>query len=358
MRTITQVHSPQERLRMRQLGNRRARVHQVQLLCVVSLLRTLAADVLPLCGSACWWLAPVCLLPGVVLYALACAVLKRTGTATLTEAARALLGKAGATVLSLLLSLLLLAEGAATMTALVTGFTEGIGTEGTQLTMAALTLLALLFCLHRDGLAWGIHLMRWPMLALAAGAAGVLMTLARADGLHPIGGPGQSAVISALRSGLRMGWPLVLLATLEPARPGWLRPLLPPVVLLGAAALLICLTQPCEVLTRPAGLAEHLLLPALHLPPALRTLTHALMMLAAFLTVATAAQLSAMHGLSPWGRDVNWLPGVLAGVMAATQALPIRPLWQALTGMLDWLAAALFIIVVWMVCRRKACAGK
>ena len=210
MRTTTLVHSPEERLRLRLMGDRRARMHQVQLWCAVSLLRTAITVVLPLCGSAGWWLAPVCLLPGLVMYGLACLALRRTGAATLTEAARCLLGRVGAILLSMLLALLFLMDGAASMTALVTGFTEGIGTEGTQITMALLTLLVMLFCLHRDGLAWGIHLMRWPMLALAAGAGAVMLTMARADGLHPVLGLGGGALTAAIRAGIAMGWPPVL----------------------------------------------------------------------------------------------------------------------------------------------------
>ena len=357
MRTTTHVHSPEERLRLRLMGDRRARMHQVQLWCAVSLLRTAITVVLPLCGSAGWWVAPVCLLPGLVMYGLACLALRRTGAATLTEAARCLLGRAGAILLSMLLALLFLMDGAASMTALVTGFTEGIGTEGTQITMALLTLMALLFCLHRDGLAWGIHLMRWPMLALAAGAGAVMLTMTRADGFHPALGPGIGALTEAIRAGIAMGWPLTLLATLEPARPGRLRPLLPPVGILCAAAVLMCLVNPCEVLTRPAALAERLLLPAVHLPPALRTLTHSLGMLALFLAVATAAQAAAGHVLSPWGREAAWLPGVLAAALAATQCLPISGLWQTLSAMLAWLPAALALLLILMACRRKPCSG-
>ena len=357
MRTTTLVHSPEERLRLRLMGDRRARMHQVQLWCTVSLLRTAITVVLPLCGSAGWWLAPVCLLPGVVMYGLACLALRRAGAATLTEAARSTLGRTGAILLSMLLALLLLTDGAAAMTALVTGFTEGIGTEGTQITMALLTLLVMLFCLHRDGLAWGIHLMRWPMLALAAGAGAVMLTMARADGLHPVLGLGGGALTAAIRAGIAMGWPLVLLTTVEPARPGRLRPLLPPVGILCAAAVLMCLVNPCEVLTRPAALAERLLLPAVHLPPALRTLTHSLGMLALFLAVATSAQVAAGHVLSPWGREAAWLPGALAAVVAATQCLPISGLWQGLSALLTWLPTTLALLLILMACRRKPCSG-
>ena len=358
MRTTTLVHSPEERLRLRLMGDRCARMHQLQLWCAVSLLRTAITVVLPLCGSAGWWLAPVCLLPGLVMYGLACLTLRRTGAATLTEAARIALGRTGAVILSMLLALLLLTDGAASMTALVTGFTEGIGTEGTQTTMALLTLLAMLFCLHRDGLAWGIHLMRWPMLALAAGAGAAMLTMARADGLHPVLGPGDDALTAAIRAGIAMGWPLTLLATVEPARPGRLRPLLPPVGILCAAAALVCLVNPCEVLTRPAALAERLLLPALHLLPALRTLTHSLGMLALFLAVATAAQLGAGHVLSLWGREVVWLPGALAAAIAATQCLPISGLWQGLSALLTWLPAVLALMLILMACRRKPCSDE
>ena len=358
MRTTTQVHTPEERLHMRLMGDRRARMQQVQLWCMVSMLRTAMTGVIPLCGSAGWWLAPVCMLPGLVMYGLACLVLRRTGAATLTEAARGTLGRTGAIVLSVLLALLLLTDGAASMTALVTGFTEGIGTEGTQITMAALTLLALLFCLHRDGLAWGIHLMRWPMLALAAGVAAVMLTMARADGFHPVLGPGTGTVMAAIQAGIALGWPLMLLATVEPARPGRLRPLLPPTLMLCAAALLVCLVNPCEVLTRPAALAERLLLPAMHLPPALRTLTHSLGMLALFLAVATAAQVAAGHLLSPWGREVAWLPGTLAAAVTATQCLPISQLWRGLSALLMGLPSALALLILLMACRRKPCSGE
>ncbi|MGN0746541.1 MAG: hypothetical protein ACI4ML_07695, partial [Aristaeellaceae bacterium] len=203
-----------------------------------------------------------------------------------------------------------------------------------------------------------IHLMRWPMLALAAGAGAVMLTMARADGFHPVLGPGMNAVKAAIRAGVAMGWPLTLLATVEPASTGRLRPLLPPVLITCAAAFLVCLMNPCEVLTRPAALAERLLQPAMHLPPALRTLTHALGMLALFLAVATAAQAAAGHALSPWGREVSWLPGLLAAVLAATQALPIGGLWETLSALLAWLPGLLALLVVVMAWRRKACSGE
>lgn len=355
MRTITQVHNAEERAEMRVKGDRRARVCQVSLLCVMSILRVGLTEIVPLCGSAAWWVLALCLLPAAALYGLACLAMRRTGAETLTEAARALLGTAGVWALSLVWGVLLLLDGAASMTALVTSFTEGIGTQGTQVTMAAVTLLALLFCLHRDGLAWGIYFMRLALLAIAAGVAAGMIGLAAPDHLHPMLGQGRASILAAVRVSASVGWPLLLLADTAPPTPRRAGRILPPMLLTVGAVLLVCLTFPCEILIRESTLAGRLLQPSLYLPQALRTLTHSLMMLLFFLSIATASQLAANRFLTPKGRELPWLAGVAAALIAGTQLAPIRALWQALTLGLTWLPTLLVIMILLLNVWRKPC---
>lgn len=348
--------TPEERRQMRLRGDRRARACQIQLWCTVSILRTVVTEIIPLCGSAGWWVAVACLLPGVAVFLLLRWMMHRTGAGTLNEGVRRSAGKAGVWSLSVLLALLLLIDGAASMTALVTIFTEGIGTEGTQVTMAALTLAAVAGCLHRDGLPWGIWLMRRGILLIALAAAGVMLSMIRPDGVHPLLGQGAATVLAACRAGASMGWCLILLLTVEDAGHGYAARLTLPVVATGCAGLLLCLTYPCETLLQQGTLAEKLLQGALHLPPALRTVVHTLIMLTLLLSIATAVQLATEQLLTPSGREVVWLPYGLATLLAATQCLNIRALWQVLNALLRYGPLLLAAGALLLLFRRKPCS--
>ena len=352
MRTMTRVHTAQERREMRMLGDRRARVFQVQLVCIAAAVRTVVCEVIPLCGSAGWWVSVVCLLPGAAVYGLAALAMKRCGAHTLADGLRICLGQWGMWLASGVLGILLSAEGAASMTALVTMFTEGIGSEGTQLTMALLTLGALVCCLHRDGLCWGIWLFRRGMLVLALTIAGVTLGFARMDGLHPVLGPGSNAVTAALRAGVSMGWPFLLLLTVENRREGYIRPLALPVAAVAVVCLLVCLSNPCEVLVRERGLALRLLLPVMYLPPALRTMAHGLGMLVMLLGMASCAQLAAKQ-LQPSGREIFWLPYVLCGVLAMSQIWPSGVVWRGVNELLRWGVLPLAVLAAGMNLRRR-----
>lgn len=352
MRTITRIHTAREQKDMRIRGDRRARQLQVQLVCCVSMVRCVITQMLPLCGSALWWVTPVCMVPGIMLYLLICAGLKRSGTATLQAAYTA---KPLRWISSGLLFILLILDGAASMTALITAFTQGIGAEGTQLTLAGLTLLALLGCLKQDGLPWGIYLMRRGMLILALIIAAFMLSRAKTDDIFPVLGVGRSGILAAVRAGASMAWPLVLLTTVEPPSPGRIRPVLPVASLTCGAGILLCLVYPCEVLIRSGTLASRLLVPALHLPQALRTLAHSLGMLTLFLAIASAVQLAAIRAREISGRERRWVPFFLATVLAATQTLDIHRLWQGLTVVLTVLPAGIAVIALLLLFRRKAC---
>lgn len=350
------IRTPEERRQMRLQGDRRARVCQIQLWCTASILRTVVTEIIPLCGSAGWWMAAVCLMPGVAVFLLLRWMMRRTGAGTLNEGIRRSTGQAGVRCFSVLMPLLLMLDGAASMTALVTIFTEGIGTEGTQITMAALTLAAVAGCLHRDGLPWGIWLMRRGLLLIALAAAGVMLGMIRPDGLHPLLGQGGHAVLAAGRAGASMGWCLILLLTVEDAGRGYAVRLTFPLAATIGAGLLLCLTYPCETLLQQGTLAEKLLQGALHLPPALRTVVHALIMLTLLLSIATAVQLATEQLLAPSGRELVWLPYLLAAGIAATQCLNIRRLWQVLNLLLHVGPVLLMAGALLLLFRRKPCS--
>lgn len=148
-------------------GENCARLTMLRLVCAVSIWRTAMTQVLPLCGAAAWWVTLLCLLPGFAVAVLLRLAMHLTCASTLTEAVRACLGKRGAWAVSLVLAALLLVEGLSGLTALITLFTEGVGTRGTAFTLALLTGGALLLALHRDGLPRAAHFLRWPMAAVA-----------------------------------------------------------------------------------------------------------------------------------------------------------------------------------------------
>lgn len=347
MRTIVNVHTPEERLAQRLLGERRARVCLTRLVAVVSMTRTLLTRILPLAGSASWWLTPVCLLPGLLVYVLLLGLLRLTDTAVLSDAMRCALGMAGTWGLSAVMTVLLLMDGAASMTTLVTLFTEGIGTRGTQLTLAVLTGAVLLFCLHREGLPRGIYFLRWPML-LALGILGwEWLGMARLDGLCPPLGNGRSALLAAFRAGFSLAWPLTLLMMKESARPGKrLRPVLPAVLLVVVLALLACLSLPHELLITHHDLSGSLLELTIHLRPAIRTLGICLLMLVLFLAVGGTAQLVTDTVAAPLGRGPAWLPLVLVGFLTLTQCGDIGALWSFLGQCESWLLLPLLLLTL------------
>lgn len=341
------VHSQKERLQVRLTGERQARRSLVQLIAAASILRTALTRLLPLAGCSAWWLTLICLLPGLVLTALLSLGMRLTGAATLTELARCCLGKYGGWLVSLVVGLLLLLDGASALTALITLFTEGLGTSGTQLTMAILTASALLFALHREGLPRAAYLLRWVMLAAALLTAAFGLPAMRVDHLYPLLGDGEAAMTAAFRAGMSLSWPLTLLLTVseEMKKPAIAQAC--PVVLAALAVLLfVGLMHPQEQLVRHQGLAECLMLTAPQGSPAVRLMAHCLLMLALFLAVAGAVQLSADSIAAPWGVPQRWLPVVLLGGLTATQTADSGMVWDTLGHAETWLLLPFAVLAV------------
>jgi len=347
MRTISKVHTPSQRQAMRLQGERRARQSMIRLVAAVSILRTALTDLLPLAGSAGWWVVPVCLLPGLTVYGLLALTMKRTGTAVLADCLRALMGRAGGLVLSGILAAILLVDGASSMTALITFFTEGIGTQGTQMTLALLTSGVLLFCLNREGLPRGIYLLRWVILPAAALMAADLLMEASVDHAFPVLGDGGDALWRSLRCGLSLGWPLSLLLTMEPVHEGKrLRAVLPVIGFCAVITASACLSMPHEQLTRSHDLSGRLLEITLHLQPAVQTLGQCLLMLVLFLSVGAASHLVTDALAAPMGRAPGWLPYVIVAALTLTQGLDIRALWRGLSVAQTWLLLPLAVIAL------------
>lgn len=358
MRTISKVHSQSQRQAMRMEGELRARRSMIRLAAAVSILRTALTQLLPIAGSAGWWVIPACLMPGLAVYALLAWVMRRTNTVVLSDALRALMGRAGGMVLSVVLAALVLIEGTASMTALITFFTEGIGTEGTQITLSLLTAGVLLCCLNREGLPRGVYLLRWVMLPALAVMAGNALLQARLDHAFPLLGEGSDTLWTVLRSGASLGWPLTLLLTAEPVKPGKrLREALPVLALCAAVTAAICLSLPHELLTSRHDLSGSLLEWTIHLAPAVRTLGQCLLMLVLFLSVGAASHLVTDAAAAPLGRAPGWLPYAVVILLALSQCLEVRMLWQALCVAQAWLLLPLAVIALtaagWCLLRRR-----
>ncbi len=333
-------------LRARMAGEAAAQSSFLRLLCAVSVWRTMMTRILPLCGASAWWVGIICLLPGFAAAALLRYVMHLTHTPTLTEAVRACLGKGGAIAASLMLTALLLTEGVTSITALITLFTQGLGTRGTQFTLAILTGAALLFCLHREGLPRAVHFLRWPMIAAAAAVAAFLLMDAKPDHLFPLWGEGTLSVCAAIRAGSSLAWPVTLLLTQEPIRKGRLRGGILPFGLALAAVLLLALAIPHELLTRQEELAALLLLPSRYLPNALRVAAMSLIMLAFFLAIGASAQLATTHLCAPWASVPGWLPHGLLAAMFLTQAGDPSQLWQVLGKISPWMIVPLGLLAL------------
>lgn len=360
MRTIVKVHTPEERLSMRLMGERRTGHSLIRLVAVTSMLRTLLTRVLPLAGSAGWWMSLCCFVPGLVVYALLTLGLRLTRTVVLPDMMRAVFGPFGAWLLAGVLTALLLLDGVASMTALVTLFTEGVGAQGTQFTLALLTGAVLIFCLHREGLSRGVFFLRWLMLAPLAVIALDWLSMAHLDGLFPVLGDGVPSLMAAFRVGMSLAWPLILLLTAEPVHPGVrIRPV-GPVLLLGfGVVLLTCLSLPHELLVTHHSLSGSMLEMTLHLQPAVRMLAICLLLLVLFLTLGGTAHLLTGCVMAPMTLAPAWLPYVAVVLFVLSQLADTRVLWAMLGQCEPWLLAplaamAVISLPVAMVRRRRA----
>ena len=335
------IRTSRERREARLRAGRQCRRSLARLTVCVPVLLGVLGRVVPGAGCAAAWLTPLLLLPGAALTLLLCALMRRTGTRSLPDCASRLLGEGGGRALMALLGAMACAEGAASLTALIALFTGGIDTEGTQLTLAALSCGALLLCLHGDGLPRAVHLLRGVLLGVAALWAADTLTGAHLDGLWPPLGGGAAALRQAAQAGLGLSWPLTLLTVTAPVREktDHRRELPLPLVALVAAPVLLVLAVPHEVLTACASLPEALLLPVRWLHPAVRTLTLCLLMLGLFLSVAglvhTASALSGLRGAAE-----RWLARALLAALLLTQLVPAEILWSVFGVAQPWLLGA------------------
>ena len=350
--------NPQQRRHLRIAAEHLAARCLVQLLCTVSILRTLLTRIVPMAGSSSWWLSLVCFMPGAAVYALLTLAMHAARQKTLTDLLRCCFGQAGAWAVTLLLAGLLLLDGTASITSLITMFTEGIGTRGTQTTMTLLTAGVLLVSLHREGLPRAVLLLRWLMLAGALLVVLSALQDVRTDGLFSLMGDGAPSIREAFRNGGSLAWPLILLLTIPEDRAAVrLRAPVPVLLMTAGVVLFLNLTIPHELLIQQHDLAGTLLQPTIWAAPAVRTLSQCLLMLSLFLAVAGAAQLATDHLCAPMGTPPMWLPHAVLLVLAASQALDISRLWRSIGLTEPWLLlpmavlAALCVPIAWW--RRK-----
>lgn len=338
MKTISRVHSPEERAEMRQLGEHQALRSQWRLVACVSILRTAVTRVLPVAGAAGWWITLVCLIPGLLLYALGYWALQR--------------GRSFRKVVHLLAAVALLVDGASTLTALVTLFTQGLGAAGTQFTLALVAGAMLLFAAKREGLARGICFLRVPILLLLAVVCMAYVSEARLDHLFPVLGDGVSSVWAAFWTGVGMGWPFLLPLLEAPVqRRGYTEPL--PVVLLCVGVLLaLSLWIPHEQLTLRYALGD-CLVQTVQLGSLFRLIAICLWMGTLFLSLGSACGIAAEYALVPWGRKLTWLPACLVLLLTFTQVLPVRELWRILGMAEPWLLAFLAAGVMLTIGRKR-----
>ncbi len=328
-------------LASRMAGENRARLTMLRLVCAVSIWRTAMTQVLPLCGAAAWWVTLICLLPGFAVAALLRLAMHLTCTSTLTEAVRACLGQVGAWAVSVALAVLLLVEGLSGLTVLITLFTEGVGTRGTAFTLALLTGGALLLSLHRDGLPRAVHFLRWPMAVSAVIVAACLLPQTRIDYLFPLHGAGEADVLTALKAGLSLAWPVTLLLTAPAAKQGRLRGVVLPAFAAVAVLLILALILPQELLAGTKGLAKLLLLPTKYATNALRVLYLSLLMLGTFLSIAASVRLATETFCAPLKGSPNWMPHGILIVLILTQAGDTARLWRWLEMLQPWLLVPL-----------------
>lgn len=376
MKTVFRIHNAQERRQARLMADRLCHRSLLRLLVCASVLLNALTQVVPHAGSASWWLVPALLVPGIVLHLLLCLLLRGTGTRSLPECLGVLLGDVGRRICMLLLALMVLVDAAASLTSLVCLFTEGIDTEGTQITISLLTCAALLWCLDQNGLPRGMRLFRCLLLGMMALLALDLLSMAHWDHLYPVLGGGRASLVTAARAGMSLSWPLILLLGSSPVREntpvqestpirqstpvraqgGHARELIAPLLLVVAANFALIAAVPHEVLMTCSALAESLVLPVQYLHPAAQTLGQCLLMLGLFLLVACQ-----LHTLSELalvrGKVRKYLPHGLLLLLLGTQLIPTVKLWSVLSAVRVWFIVPAALLVL-CLCLVRALMGR
>jgi len=339
MKVRSRIHNREERLQQRLMADRSCHRCLLRFLCVVSVLRSVLTLVVPVAGSASWWLVPALLIPGTVCFVVVSGCMRATKTTTLGECTGRLLGRWGSAVAGWMAALLLVVDGMTTMTTLVCFFVEGIHTVGTQVVMTLLTCAVLVWCLDQAGLPRGIWLLKWVMLAAAVIVGANLVGMAKMDHLYPWLGNGRWSVWEALKAGAGLSWPLVLLLTQPPVREGTshVRELPLPLLSMLAGTALLLAAFSNEALTSIGTLAQALTLPVMYLHPAVKMLMQCLLMLALFLLLAAQVHTAFAQVKDALPRRWAYVPHAMVVVIGLTQLLPIKRLWSVLRIAQPWL---------------------
>ena len=354
-RTVAAVRTPGMRRQARENAEKQLRLALYRMLATVVMLRH-ACGIVAVSGSAGWWLTALCALPGFAVYGLMRFALRAAGVKSVPALAAKCFGFKGMRMMNAVPAAVLAVEGAASLTALTTVFTDGAMTAVSAWMFALSAAAVLCLCTGRDGLVHGTGLLRWVLGAFTAAVLTNMLLQAQADHLFPLGGNGASSWIGVLRTHRSMAWPVLLLLWEEPPEGSGRRVLLP-VTLTVAFAAVLCLMLPHEALIQPRTMAESMLLPGAALHPVNRMLLMCLwtagLALSALIAAVRTADLLMLRPLPE-----RWLPCALLIAFAALQLLDGGMLHGVIFALEGWLlvpfAALAAVLPIYARRRRKA----
>jgi len=344
-RTVTFIHTPEERRNQRADTEKRLRVAVYRFAATTVMLRHGCSLIAEEGGAAGWWLMLLCMLPGLTVAGLLYVLMRRCACGSVPQLVERTLGPGAVRAVNTAAALALTVEGLASLTALATMFVDGVGTAVGMVLFAAMASAVLCLCTQREGILHGIGLLRWVLGVFAAVVLANTLMQARLDHLFPPGGVGASTWVQAGRGWWGMAWPLSLLLWEESPGSGS-RSMLSPVLVTVLAALALSLALPHELLSQPRTLAERMLLPGLCLEPGVRLLLICLwtagLGVTALIAAARATDLLAL----PWRRAERWLPCLLLTAYAALQLIGADMLEASLLLTEDWLLAPFALLAV------------
>lgn len=355
-RTVTQIHTAQARAAQRERTEKRLRLTVYRYFSVSVMIRHACELVAAQGGSAGWWLAIVCMLPGVIVYGMLALALWKTGCESVPEMAQKLFGKAGRRIVTAVTAVSLVIEGMASLAALATVFVDGVGTSVSAVLFMAVAAAVLCLCTEKDGLVHGIGLLRWVLGAFAVLIIVNTLAQARMDHLFPPGGDGTQSWLQACRMWWSMSWPMILLLYEAPPKNegrGWLTP---PVLVTGSA-LALCLALPHEMLTLPRTLAERMLLPGVCLAPGNRVLLMCLWTAGMGVTAVICAVRASDFLTLPWKWSEKWLPRLMLVLFASVHLLGMGVLERMLDALDGWMLAP-FALMAAVLLITALCRGK
>lgn len=293
----------------------------LRLIATFSLMRTSITEVLPTVGSASWWITPLLIVPGLIVYLTSRSSMRKAKTSSCHDWMLKSMGQAGGCITAAAFTLLVLSDSVLSLNVLTSFFSNIIGVAGTPFEIALVTCIAVMLCLDRKGLPRAISLLRWGMCC-----AGIVIIINEFDllsvgSLYPIMGDGALQPNQILLLSGKMSWPILVMLLDEQTEVPKKKVVydLSMLLVCGCWVLLMNLIVPHEIWMSSNAFADTLMHLRVWFHQGIRTIASTLVIQAWFLLFASEICVCVAQASSLFRQEIRWLPYVIVICCAFTQ---------------------------------------